>query len=91
MASRELRVRHILVKDGPEKVEKIMQELQAGASFAGTASSLSACPSSAKGGDLGWVKKVPNPLGCLDEDVKPALSILFCPKVVLAICGASRK
>ena len=61
-AIREVRVSHILVKPDQEaKIESLAKELKAGggaSAFAAMAAEHSTCPSGAKGGSLGWVKKV---------------------------------
>jgi peptidyl-prolyl cis-trans isomerase C len=51
-----LKLRHILV-DGEAEAKAILAELKKGADFSKLASEKSKCPSSQKGGDLGWVMK----------------------------------
>ncbi|NVM22229.1 MAG: peptidylprolyl isomerase [Desulfobacterales bacterium] len=59
---------HILIKVGPKadesqkaearkKIEKIREKLQEGGDFAALAKEFSQCPSSAKGGDLGYFRR----------------------------------
>ena len=50
---KQVRARHILVKDEKE-AEKLVAELQGGADFATLARDNSTCPSAAQGGDLGF-------------------------------------
>lgn len=53
MAGEEYKARHILVKT-KEEAEKIIEELEKGADFAGLAKKYSIGPSGKRGGDLGW-------------------------------------
>lgn len=50
---KEIRASHILVKS-EEKAKEILEELNNGADFAELARKQSICPSSKKGGDLGY-------------------------------------
>lgn len=52
-AVREVRASHLLV-DTKEEAEKLRQEILSGTSFADVAKKVSKCPSSQKGGDLGF-------------------------------------
>jgi len=52
----QVRASHILVED-EATAKKLKSELDAGASFETLAREHSSCPSSAKGGDLGWFGK----------------------------------
>ena len=80
----QVRARHILVKvaqdaspqlvkKAKEKIEKVMAELKAGADFAELAKKYSDCPSSAKGGDLGYFSR--------GQMVKPFEDAAFSLKV----------
>lgn len=51
-----VRARHILV-DSEAMVDALEAQVIEGADFAGLASSMSTCPSKARGGDLGWFKR----------------------------------
>jgi len=53
MASKEIRVSHILV-GSKEQATEILQKCKAGADFAYMAEKYSKCPSGKKGGDLGF-------------------------------------
>ncbi len=88
-AKEEVLARHILVKTGPprdeakakERIEKIRDELRAGADFAELARKYSDGPTAEQGGDMGWVSRgfmakefekvvFSTPVGSVSEPVK---------------------
>ncbi|MCK4390149.1 MAG: peptidylprolyl isomerase [Desulfobacterales bacterium] len=81
--SEQVRANHILVKVDPKgdasqkaeshkKIEKIQQKLHKGEAFSALAKEFSQCPSSAKGGDLGYFKR--------GQMVKPFEDVAFALK-----------
>jgi peptidyl-prolyl cis-trans isomerase C len=56
MTPEKVKARHILV-DSEEEAVQILEKIKSGADFAELAREKSKCPSSSKGGDLGWFGK----------------------------------